>query len=48
MQVGDLVRVLPPFESTYDGEYTIVSFDGDTYFLDGVEGGFCADYLEEV
>ena len=48
MQVGDLVRVLPPFQATYDGEYTIASIEDDTYFLDGVDGGFCADYLEAV
>ena len=47
MKVGDIVRVLPPFNS-YSGEYAIVFIDGDTYFLDGIDGGFCAEYLEAV
>ncbi len=48
MQVGSIVKVLPPFGDTYNGTYTIVAIDGDTYFLDGIDGGFCADYLEVV
>lgn len=47
MKVGDVVRVLPPFNS-FDMEYVIILVDGDTYFLDGIDGGFCTDYLEVV
>lgn len=46
MQVGTLVRVLPPFNSPYDSVYAIEKIEGDTYFLVGIYGGFCADYLE--
>lgn len=48
MQVGSTVKVLSPFGDTYNGTYTIVSIDGDVYFLDGIDGGFCIDYLEVV
>lgn len=48
MQVGDKVRVKHPFNTTFDGVYTIVSIEGNTYFLDGIEGGFDASYLEVI
>jgi hypothetical protein len=47
MQVGDKVRVLPPFDS-FNGEYIIAYFDGETYFLEGIIGGFAPKYLEKV
>lgn len=47
MNVGDLVRVLPPFGYTFTGVYAIVSIDADgVRFLDGIEGGFDVLYLE--
>ncbi len=46
MQVGDKVRVKYPFGITFDGEYTTANIIGSVYFLDGIEGGFDAMYLE--
>ena len=51
--VGDKVRVLPPFEAVYPGEYTVAAVDtdiegGPVFFLEGVESGFDARYLEGV
>ena len=48
MCVGDKVRVLYPFNTTFDGVYSILSIDGSAYFLEGIEGGFDAIYLEAV
>ena len=48
MKVGDKVRVLYPFNTTFDGVYGIVLIEGSTYFLEGIEGGFDALYLEAV
>ena len=47
MNIGGKVKVLPPFDS-FDGVYEIEAIEGDTYFLVGIEGGFCSQYLEEV
>lgn len=45
--VGDQVRVLPPFGYTFTEVYTIVSINADgVYFLTGIEGGFDEIYLE--
>ena len=51
MNVGDIVKVLPPFHETYPDEYVIASVqltdDGQTvYYLEGVFGAFSADHLE--
>lgn len=46
MQVGDSVRVKYPFNTTFNGVYKIVSIESDTYFLEGIEGGFDIQYLE--
>lgn len=51
MNVGDIVKVLPPFYETYPDEYVIASVqitdDGQTvYYLEGVFGAFSADHLE--
>lgn len=53
MKIGSRVRVMPPFDSTFKDIYVVSSIetsdDGYTvFFLDGVNGGFCADYIEEV
>lgn len=48
MKVGDMVRVKYPLNTTFDGVYSIVLIEGNTYFLDGIEGGFDAIYLEAV
>ena len=48
MNVGDKVKVLPPFG---DGvaEYIVISIDANAVvFVDGFEGGFSPDYLEKV
>lgn len=48
MQVGDMVRVLPPFDD-FAGEYTIVDINQDgVVFLDGFLGGFSPEYLEVI
>lgn len=50
LEVGDLVRILPPFSDTFDGTYVIVSVQSEggstAYFVGGIEGGFDASYLE--
>lgn len=51
MNVGDIVKVLPPFNETYPDEYAITSVenadDGQTvYCLIGVFGAFSIDHLE--
>ncbi|MDD2505501.1 MAG: hypothetical protein PHF21_04465 [Bacilli bacterium] len=48
MQLGDKVKVLYPFDTTYSDIYTIVLIQGNTYFLDGIDGGFDISYLEVV
>lgn len=51
MGVGDIVRILPPFNPPsdhFDGMRQIVRIEGDVYFLEGIEGGFDAMYLEAV
>lgn len=50
MNVGDIVKVLPPFNETYPDEYAITSIenadDGQTvYCLMGVFGAFSIDHL---
>ena len=51
MNVGDIMKVLPPFNETDSDEYVIASVqvtdDGQTvYYLEGAFGAFSADYLE--
>lgn len=48
MKVGDKVRVKHPFNTTFDGVYSIILIEESTYFLDGIYGGFDAKYLEAV
>ena len=48
MNVGDIVKVLPPFG---DGvaEYTVLAINAyGVVFVEGIEGGFSPDYLEKV
>ena len=46
--IGDIVRVLPPFDD-FAGQYSIVEINqGGVIFLDGLSGGFSPDYLEKV
>lgn len=52
MQVGDIVKIKPPF-SDFLKEHTIVKAneldDGEiVYFIDEFEGGFSDIYLEKV
>lgn len=49
--VGDRVRVLPPFQQHFPGTYTVVDVvinadDTVAYILDQTAGGFDAIYLE--
>lgn len=51
--IGAIVKILPPFSDAYPGEHTIereeLAADGATaYFVDGVEGGFDAQFLEVI
>lgn len=50
MNIGDLVRVLPPFSESFPGVYQITaivnSADGSTAYILGDHGGFDAVYLE--
>ena len=48
MIVGSKVGVKYPFNTTYSGIYIIVAIEGNTYFLEGIEGGFDISYLEVV
>lgn len=53
MNVGDIVKVLPPFSETYPDDYAIylveIAEDGQTvYYLEGVFGAFAAIHLEVV
>ena len=50
--VGEMVRVLPPFDESFPGEYEITDVvrnpDGTTVYILGELGGFDAIYLEAV
>ena len=50
MQIGDRVRVNPPFHAFFPDNYVIERIedvDGTpVYFLTGIEGGFAPMYLE--
>lgn len=51
--IGDMVRILSPFNEPYSGEYVIeriefVNVDTPVYFLTGIEPGFNAIWLEAV
>ena len=51
--IGSTVRILPPFDAAYPGEYLVVrtelTEDGVTaYFVEGIEGGFDARFLEVI
>lgn len=48
MQVGSKVRVLTPFDETFNQEYVVIDIVDNTYFLEGLKGGFDIKYLEEV
>ena len=37
MKIGDMVRVSYPFNTTFDGVYSIVLIEGSTYFLEGID-----------
>ena len=48
MNIGDIVKVLPPFED-FIGEYTIININQDgVVFLSGLNGGFSPEYLVKV
>lgn len=40
MNVGDMVRVLPPFDEVFAGLYVIREIVGTTAHLDGIPEGF--------
>lgn len=51
--IGSVVRILPPFNAAYPGEYIVEreepTADGATaYFVGGIEGGFDARFLEVI
>lgn len=49
IEIGSTVRVKSPFDETFDGEYLVVEINTDgVFFLEGIEAGFAADYLEPV
>lgn len=53
MNVGDTVKVLPPFDEHFSELYVIeqvtTAEDGQVvYYLEGVFGAFSADHLEVV
>ena len=48
MQIGDKVKVLPPFSTTYNDIYEIVNIIDNVCFLNGIDGGFDEKYLEVV
>jgi len=48
MNIGDKVKVLPPFDISYSDIYIITTIENETYFLEGIEGGFCSIYLEVI
>lgn len=53
MGVGDRVRILPPFSSSYPGVRVIerieITEDGITaYFVEGIAGAFDSCFLEVV
>lgn len=49
-QVGDVVRILPPFADSFSGEHAVTEVvqnpDGTTVYILGAAGGFDAIYLE--
>ena len=48
MQVGDKIKILPPFDISYPNEYIIIEIVEDVYFVEGIEGGFCIDYIRSI
>ena len=52
LNVGDKVRVLPPFDQAFPDNYVVMSIEGSTCFLDGIPEGFAnafdVAYLEVV
>lgn len=50
LQVGQLVRVLPPFADSFTGEFTITEIitheDGQIACVLGDAGAFAPEYLE--
>lgn len=47
MQIGDVVHILPPFDSL-QGNYTVTDIVDGVVFTDGIDGGFDPVYLEVV
>jgi formylmethanofuran dehydrogenase subunit D len=48
MNVGDKVKVLPPFGDVVT-EYTVLAINADgVIFVEGIEGGFSPEYLKAV
>lgn len=49
MQVGSIVRVLPPFDAALGGEYTIIAWNdaAQAWTLDGV-GDFAPEFIEVI
>lgn len=49
INIGDTVRILPPFNAAYPGTYTVIAHnvEASAYTLEGV-GDFDAQYLEVV
>lgn len=52
LEVGQLVRVLPPFAESFSGEYEITEVleyeDGQVAYILGELGGFAPIYVEKV
>ena len=51
--IGATVRILPPFDAAYPGEYQVereeTTADGATaYFVPGIAGGFADCFLEVI
>lgn len=46
ISVGDLVRVLSPFDSAYPDTYEVISVSGESININGVD--FAPSYLEKV
>ena len=40
MNIGDVVRMLPPFDEAFHETYVVVAVDGTTAFLDNIPEGF--------
>lgn len=47
--IGKTVRILPPFNITYDKEYVVIDWneEAQAWTIEGV-GDFAPEYIEEV